>query len=222
MTSMTSTWEGTFSENAFFDYILPRKNLKIDRAIIHPEYNENNDKNDIALLKLKNPLDLAEYTPVCLPERNQMFVGETAWVYGWGLFENGNPDLSPVLRQTTQQVIASDKCEQIWQFLNIFPSQLCALAQDQDSCTGDSGGPLTVEVAGRHTLIGTVSFGFDVCATVDIFSKITFLPMIIFSQRFPAVYANVPNIRDWIDETMENNGGGNVCPTDNAINFPNP
>ena len=177
MTSMTSTWEGTFSENAFFDYILPRKNLKIDRAIIHPEYNENNDKNDIALLKLKNPLDLAEYTPVCLPERNQMFVGETAWVYGWGLFENGNPDLSPVLRQTTQQVIASDKCEQIWQFLNIFPSQLCALAQDQDSCTGDSGGPLTVEVDGRHILIGAASYvkvhvndnvHVNGCAMVDI------------------------------------------------------
>ena len=97
-----------------------------------------------------------------------MFVGETAWVYGWGLFENGNPDLSPVLRQTTQQVIASDKCEQIWEFVNIFPNQLCALAQDQDSCVGDSGGPLTVEVDGRHTLIGAVSFGPELCATVDI------------------------------------------------------
>ena len=142
--------------------------MKIDRAIIHPKYNDRNDNNDIALLKLKNPLDLTEYTPVCLPERNQMFVGETAWVYGWGLFENGNPDLSPVLRQTTQQVIASDKCEQIWQFLNIFPSQLCALGKDQDSCTGDSGGPLTVEVNGRHILIGAVSFGTEPCATVDI------------------------------------------------------
>ena len=179
---MTSTWEGTFSENAFYDYILPRKNLKIDRAIIHPKYNDRNDNNDIALLKLKNPLDLAKYTPVCLPARNQIFVGKTAWVYGWGIFENGNDDISPVLMQTTQQVVASDKCEQIWQFRNIFPSQLCALAQDQDSCTGDSGGPITVEVDGRHILIGAVSFGTEPCATVDIQYNYFFANDYLFSE----------------------------------------
>ena len=166
------------SENTFYDYILPRRNLEVDRAIIHPKYDNGTFVFDIALLKLKDNLDLAEYTPACLPATNQIFVGETAWVYGWGKFENSNDDLSHVLRQTTQQVIASDICERFWKKeippdqdldLEIAPNQLCALAQDQSSCDGDSGGPLTVEVDGRHILIGAVSYGHvNGCEKVDI------------------------------------------------------
>ena len=175
---MTSTWEGMCSENTFYDYILPRRNLEVDRAIIHPKYDVTVDTIvfDIALLKLKDNLDLAEYTPACLPPTNQIFVGETAWVYGWGRFENSNLKISHVLRQATQQVIASDICERFWK-KEIPPDQLCALAQDQVPCSGDSGGPLTVEVDGRHILIGAASYvkvhvndnvHVNGCATVDI------------------------------------------------------
>ena len=170
---MTSTWEGMCSENTFYDYILPRRNLEVDRAIIHPKYDNGTGVFDIALLKLKDNLDLAEYTPACLPATNQIFVGETAWVYGWGRFENSNLKISHVLRQATQQVIASDICERFWR--EIPPDQLCALAQaqDQSPCNGDSGGPLTVEVDGRHILIGAASYvasqsRLNGCATVDI------------------------------------------------------
>ena len=174
---MTSTWEGMCSENTFYDYILPRRNLEVDRAIIQPKYVGNVGNGtvvfDIALLKLKDNLDLAEYTPACLPATNQIFAGETAWFYGWGRFENSNLKISHVLRQATQQVIASDICERFWR--EIPPDQLCALGQDQSPCLGDSGGPLTVEVDGRHILIGAASYvGTDVnvhvngCAMVDI------------------------------------------------------
>ena len=153
-----------------FDYLLPRRNLEIDEVIIHPLYDDNDEWTnfDIALLKLKDSLDLEEFTPACLPERNQTFVGETAWVYGWGYFENGNDDISDILRQTTQRVIASDTCGKYWKDFTPAPNQLCAFGLGQDSCGGDSGGPLTVEENGRHILIGAVSFGAIPCAKVDI------------------------------------------------------
>ena len=46
--------------------------------------------------------------------------------------------------------------------------------------------------------------------------------MIIFSQHIPAVYANVPNLRDWIDETMENHGGGQFCPAPSSTEATTP
>ena len=46
--------------------------------------------------------------------------------------------------------------------------------------------------------------------------------MIIFSQYIPAVYANVPNLRDWIDETMENHGGGQFCPAPSSTEATTP
>ena len=145
--------------------------MEIDKAIVHPKFNDETFDFDIALLKLKDSLDLAEYTPACLPARNQTFVGKTAWVYGWGRIDNYENEISDILRQTTQQIIPTEKCEKDWeQTGGINPNQLCAFASDQDACQGDSGGPLTVEEDGRHILVGAVSFGADYgCALVDIF-----------------------------------------------------
>ena len=57
---------------------------------------------------------------------------------------------------------------------------------------GDSGGPLTSEVNGRHVLIGDVSNG-NAC-------------------KGPySVYGSIAHYRKWIDSTMAANGGANFC-----------
>ena len=57
---------------------------------------------------------------------------------------------------------------------------------------GDSGGPLTSEVNGRHVLIGDVSNG-NAC-------------------KGPySVYGSIAYYRKWIDSTMAANGGANFC-----------
>ncbi len=57
---------------------------------------------------------------------------------------------------------------------------------------GDSGGPLTSKVNGRHVLIGDVSNG-NAC-------------------KGPySVYGSIAYYRKWIDSTMAANGGANFC-----------
>ena len=57
------------------------------------------------------------------------------------------------------------------------------------ACAGDSGGPLIAKSEannGAATLVGAVSFGTAVCA----------------SLRRPAVYTNIGYYRDWLDAQM--------------------
>ena len=41
--------------------------------------------------------------------------------------------------------------------------QFCAAGDDKDACSGDSGGPFTVQHLGKNYLAGVVSFGLG-CA----------------------------------------------------------
>ena len=135
---------------------------------IHNDYDFDYDKFDIALLKLVDPLELSLYTPICLPQRNSTFAGSTAWVFGWGDMGNTNTSGAIALQETTVEVISNQECNETQHWPGILPSQLCAWTEDQDACTGDSGGPLSLGGEdGRHVLIGAVSFGeSDNCAGV--------------------------------------------------------
>ena len=64
--------------------------MRVAEIINHPQYNPTNSDNDIALLKLAEPVDINIYTPACLARAGDSFVGEMAWVYGGhstGFFE---------------------------------------------------------------------------------------------------------------------------------------
>ena len=57
--------------------------IRVKYAIIHPYYhNLVYLDNDIALLRLEEPVDLYIYTPVCLPYFGQDFTGQAAWIAG--------------------------------------------------------------------------------------------------------------------------------------------
>ena len=61
---------------------IPRKTVGVSKIIRHQNYSTEDSSNDIALFKLKEEVDLNVYTPACLPEIGQSFVGAKAWVYG--------------------------------------------------------------------------------------------------------------------------------------------
>ena len=64
---------------------------------------------------------------------------------------------------------------------------LCAGGREgEDSCVGDSGGPLTYESSGQHVLIGAVSFGDVPCGLKD----------------KPAFYVRISSFRTWIEDKM--------------------
>ena len=59
---------------------IPRKEVTVSKIIPHENYVLLHD--DIALLKLSESVDLSVYTPVCLPNTGDDFIGKTALVYG--------------------------------------------------------------------------------------------------------------------------------------------
>ena len=137
--------------------------------IVHKNFNNTAIHGfDIALLKLKESLNMSMSTPACLPEKdvNLNLIGRTGWlVKGWGGSVNEDDGLSKILLDTTQEVILKRFCRQHWKYdWLIHPDELCAY--NKDKCGGDSGGPLTIEEDGKHVLIGVTAHGED-CSEVN-------------------------------------------------------
>ena len=62
------------------------RNLEVDKIIVHEDYcADHHLGHDIALLKLKEEVDLSIHTPACLPPKDADYSGKLASVYGWGL-----------------------------------------------------------------------------------------------------------------------------------------
>uniref|UniRef100_A0A3Q2PR05 Peptidase S1 domain-containing protein n=1 Tax=Fundulus heteroclitus TaxID=8078 RepID=A0A3Q2PR05_FUNHE len=65
----------------------------VSQIIIHPDYNLPIFNNDIALLKMSEPVKFTSYiSPICLAAFNSTFhSGLDSWVTGWGNigFERG-------------------------------------------------------------------------------------------------------------------------------------
>lgn len=121
---------------------------------------------DAALATLSQPLDLSgpEARPAVLVGPGELTgVGVVTRVSGWGLTE---ADLyPPELRVTDLLTVGDADCGTSYNPGDVDPpTMLCAIAPGRDSCSGDSGGPLT---AVDGTLLGLVSWGSDPCASSD-------------------------------------------------------
>jgi len=175
-----------------------RQVLEVSEIILHPDYNWDKSANDIALVKLTSGVDLNRYSPACLPQQGQTFTGQRGWVYGWGVTNYGDTaeDFPEKLLEVEVPIVSNNVCkEALLGLATILPGMLCAGGvANEDSCGGDSGGPLTVEVGGVHTLAGAVSFGVG-CGREGLYG----------------VYADVADYRNWIDATIGSNGGATFC-----------
>ena len=59
------------------------KTIQLESYIMHPDFNMDGDLNaDIAMLKLAEEVDLNIFTPACLANMGDTFVGQKAWAYG--------------------------------------------------------------------------------------------------------------------------------------------
>ncbi|XP_037916198.1 trypsin delta-like [Hermetia illucens] len=161
---------------------------KVQDVRIHPEYDINPTRNDLALLILDKALYFSKtIQPIELPNPGDTVrAGTKAIVTGWGdLTEGGS--FSEQLQYVAVHIITNEECEAKYGEGKIYPNMICA-GDDiggKDACQGDSGGPLTV----GGTLVGIVSWGYG-CARPD----------------YPGVYVRVANLRDWIDREVKKLG----------------
>ncbi|CAL4081154.1 unnamed protein product, partial [Meganyctiphanes norvegica] len=167
------------------------KDIKIAEKIPHENFNPSSYANDIAILKLAEPVeftDTSQIRPVCLPTtkfwENQTLENFRPIVAGWGSIEY-NKGSSDHLLEAGVLVVPTPECAtgySRFKQISIDESTLCAGKDGKDACQGDSGGPLiSIDPQGNTALVGVVSFGFR-CA----------------EPGFPGVYTRVTHYNDWI------------------------
>uniref|UniRef100_W8AQS9 Serine proteinase stubble n=1 Tax=Ceratitis capitata TaxID=7213 RepID=W8AQS9_CERCA len=169
---------------------LPAYTFGVRRIDVHPyfKFTPQADRFDVSVLTLERPVHFMPHiAPICLPDKNEDFLGKFGWAAGWGALNPGSRLRPKTLQAVDVPVIENRICER-WHRQNginvvIYPEMMCAGYRNggKDSCQGDSGGPLMHEKNGRWYLIGVVSAGYS-CA----------------SRGQPGIYHRVPYTVDWI------------------------
>lgn len=159
--------------------------LQVESIAQHADYNETTLANDISILKLAEELNMRMLgvRAIKLPAKNaSLQTHALASVAGWGITAETGSNKSIVLRQVKVPIVSQRQCNK-WYNGSIDQGMLCAgyVGGAKDSCTYDSGGPLTLD----NRLIGVVSWGAG-CAR----------------KQKPGVYTRVAYFRDWINKNV--------------------
>lgn len=168
----------------------------VEDVFVHPDYIGEpwkNDGNDIALLRLSEPIEALAIDATLQPPdagdaKKFIFPDARAVVTGYGRNEDGPG--SPILQAADIQIVDPKECRGAYSKHTISEGEICAgLPQSGcGSCQGDSGGPLVVKGEGEEYLLaGVVSWGPDDCSEVGKYG----------------VYARVSHYRTWIQKTMQ-------------------
>ncbi|WP_415643574.1 serine protease [Sphingomonas antarctica] len=180
---------------------------QIDRAAINANWTKDGKRDDIALLHIVRDaqtvaIDPARIVPIrligTLPNDRMTAPGDEVSVTGWGktkvtgrndgqLARDGTVNKGSPILQVLSPLYVMDKaqCAQLPDYAGRLSSgSMCVGAREagKDSCSGDSGGPLT-RVQGRDkVLVGLVSWGVG-CGL----------------QGVPGIYTDTSQYLSWIE-----------------------
>ncbi|TDH11639.1 hypothetical protein EPR50_G00063010 [Perca flavescens] len=165
----------------------------------HPEYNTINYNNDIALIKLQDPITFnSSIMPICLPAEGATYVtGVMGLVSGFGQTAEYNRQSSNKLKYVQIPVVDQETCnnsiplsERTRNFQILTNNMFCAGLPEggKDSCHGDNGGAFALRDDGRFWAAGIVNWGYG-CGR----------------QGRYGFYSRVANYVDWIKKTMQEN-----------------
>ncbi|XP_067910364.1 transmembrane protease serine 5-like [Heterodontus francisci] len=163
----------------------------VEKIIFSNNYDHATHDYDIALMKLKNPIEYSNTVrAVCLPGYNQQVaLGKKCWISGWGHTSADSYKVEDILKEASVPLISTERCNSTCMYNGaISPRMLCAGYKEGkvDACQGDSGGPLVCEDVQAWHLIGIVSWGIG-CAEAN----------------HPGVYTKVSEFLDWIYNVIE-------------------
>ncbi|XP_026753466.2 vitamin K-dependent protein C-like [Galleria mellonella] len=163
--------------------------MHAEDVISHPNYDENRLYNDIALIRLRGNAPYTDYIrPICLPPINiddPDFFNLRLSVAGWG--RNGKYK-SDIKQSTFVNLVPQRQCVKYYPHLS--KMQLCAAGHSgEDTCKGDSGGPLMMVYEGKYFVAGVVSGkrADSPCGT-----------------SVPSLYTNIYHYLQWIGEHIKN------------------
>jgi len=160
------------------------KQYSIKKIIKHPNYNLDNNLNDIAILIIDGSIPSSDPFIQPIPLRTQPITdNEACRIDGWGTLYHGSTSASVALRTANITTINKDLCTMSYETipLHVLEGMFCAgvWLGGKDSCQGDSGGPLSC----NGILTGVVSWGAG-CG----------------DAMFPGIYTDVHRYHAWILE----------------------
>ncbi|XP_054720436.1 transmembrane protease serine 9-like [Uloborus diversus] len=163
--------------------------VPVGHFVMHPDYKNRTYINDIALIKLQDPVDFTEtVSPICLPAQKEFTSPkDLAVVAGWGWQRFNFGQSNTELQEVQVPIVSNPYCVSKYGGV-ILDTNLCAGGEEgKDACAGDSGGPLFTKYDGVWYSAGVVSWGMS-CGIKD----------------YPGVYTRVSEYLDWIrDETSD-------------------
>ncbi|XP_006160530.1 coagulation factor XI [Tupaia chinensis] len=163
--------------------------FEVQEIIIHDRYESAESGFDIALLKLKTPMNYTDsQRPICLPSKgDKNVIYSDCWVTGWG-YRKLKDTIQDTLQKVKIPLVSSEECQARYRSHKITSKMLCAGYQEggRDACKGDSGGPLSCKHNEVWHLVGITSWG-EGCA----------------QRERPGVYTNVVEYVDWILEKTQ-------------------
>ena len=147
-----------------------------DEYRLHSGYdNEANPiGNDIALVHLSTAIEVSSLPSLVddahfdeLLARDAMGRDEAVTAIGWGVTDPDNPTVSDTLQQVALDYVPFSTCNQSWNgFLTpVQSSVICAAElnpqdnETENTCLGDSGGPLILGDDPAPYIVGLTSFG---------------------------------------------------------------
>lgn len=158
--------------------LLEGKTYDVSDVIVHEGFNSQSLVNDIALLKLNQPINYINATPIRLITSDDVAEGAAdpgvmSWVTGWGL-TNVTPEVFPNILQKVQLPIVSNaQASVVWKTIPSTDIMAGYLNGNKDACNGDSGGPLVVPVFGEYKIAGIVSWGSSDCNTYGGYTRVS-------------------------------------------------
>lgn len=170
----------------------------VSTIVIHPAYDEESMKYDIALIKMAQSVDFwvtspnnFNIVPICVPDGTENYVNQYGIATGYASFSAGFIDSNDIKEKQMIpfDVLDDHKCSTNHPMtgggnpVNTF-IQVCAVEiHDRlDKCGMDRGGPLAVQGEdGRWHLVGITSWGFKPCQDGGVFTRIsTFADYILY------------------------------------------
>ncbi|XP_076287642.1 venom protease [Lasioglossum baleicum] len=167
--------------NAETDPECSSRKHNISYIIKHPHYQANTFANNIAMLRLREPIQYTETVqPICLPPKDMNPTDDSVLV-GWGKLSRQK--IKSCQQQSFKmRIVSTQECSSY--YTRGYSVEICAMG-DEMPCSGYSGSPLLYKYGDTYYLLGILSYGSNCNSAAD---------------DYPSVFVDVQRYIRWILE----------------------